>query len=709
MNWDKNSVIIGSQLWVDESASDAEIESDVLGMLDNGLKIARIFIGWGAVEKARGQWDFSLWDQFFSICEKHGLMLTVTLTAASVNPWIAKQYQGQIPGEDQFAYAHERAMLYVDKTVARYKNYKCLHSWILWNEPTLVIEPDSQTIPQFRKWLPEHYNNDWEAIRKGYGNIDSIDGIGFVRPDGTAELPSVTTAGWLTNARPDWARFNQHLLEWKIKQIRERARAIDPEHPATVNPDATAESCPAKGGRSIFGMGEIVDFMGCSCHVSWHSTRFPADRIHQSVAMFSDMMRGATNDPDGYFWITEMQAGTNYISGNRPMAPTAADITHWLWEAVGTGCKGIVYWLYRAREDRFENQEWGLMNQQGNPSKRSKASKAVSDIIYANDSLFRSLKPKPYDGYILHSYDSMVLSYCDRNSVNPRPADKTLARNSLMVHDACCGAYLLLQDIGLDAGFIPENKIGGALDAGSFIIAPNTYGLKENVVEALYDYAEAGGTLIADGLFAMKTPQGYKSSKRVQALLGKLFSSPVNDWGVSLDGFSFALPGGGKLPAWFLTCNWDDESGVEVLARDGDGAACAIAHNVGKGRAVYIGTQFFQNYFASEGNAENYGDFIKSILPKICRPYTLMNPDKHMRMKLLSGATDVLILLNRGGGRDAIVTSRGAGGGAGASADAEFGDSAAFCDILTGDKFAIGIESAIPMAKGQVRVLVMKK
>lgn len=698
-----NPILIGSMLWVTPDETDEQMEKDILGMLAQGLKIARIFIST----------DFATWDRFFALCEKHGLLLTITLGSLS-NPG---SQMGKAPDAEQYARRRAETLKRIGTIVEHYKDSKAVHSWILQNEPILRIEVDSCTLPMFRRWLlEEKYQYDLDALKAVYFHGDTSrkiepkrlsddekaavqkeyeslrERIGFVYPDGRAELNGIKSRNWAYMQRVDWPNFNEWLMNTQLTEANALVKSIDPHHPTTINPAGCATLMPADGGQNIYGEGKNVDFLGCSCHVSWHSTRFSIDRVHQSVSMYCDEMRCATADPDEYYWITELQSGTNFFSGGRPMVPEAEDITHWLWEAIGAGCKGMIYWLYSPRPSGFECLEWGLMNQQGGPSRRSRASKAVSDVLTKHSGLFASVKPGKYDGYLLHSYDSITLSWSERIN-EERNGDIQNPRNGYMIRDALCGAYLMLQDAGYNVGFLNEKDMDARLKDAKFVIAPNTYGLSEEVIRKLRDYVENGGTLIVDGLFGAKNPYGHRSGEETNNAMRALFGDTVTDWGVDTRSFSFMLNDRTELPAWFLNCNWENEENLTVLARDKNGYASAVEHRLGKGRAVYIGTLFFQHYFAEDG-IPGCTDFIRSLLPRTERMCRLSNVSPFLRMKVLDGERDVVILLNRGDRTEALIEAE---------------KPCTFRDLITGEEINIHNLTAVPMERMQVRVFASEK
>jgi hypothetical protein len=52
------------------------------------------------------------------------------------------------------------------------------------------------------------------------------------------------------------------------------------------------------------------------------------------------------------------------------MTPTRQELTRWLWDAVGGGAKGIVFWLWNPRTLGREGGEWALLGLDGRPTER---------------------------------------------------------------------------------------------------------------------------------------------------------------------------------------------------------------------------------------------------------------------------------------------------------------------------------------------------
>ena len=100
--------------------------------------------------------------------------------------------------------------------------------------------------------------------------------------------------------RLDRLRFAVDSLAQKLAEIGAQVKQIDRQHLVHVNPHNVSQ-CIMPSGQSVWAEARVVDFLGCSTHPSWHSWRFPAGRLHQSVALFADLMHGATRARMGSF------------------------------------------------------------------------------------------------------------------------------------------------------------------------------------------------------------------------------------------------------------------------------------------------------------------------------------------------------------------------------------------------------------------------
>lgn len=601
-------------------------------MSESGLRIIRLFLFWDYVEPFEAVWDFARFDSCFEQAERSGMQVVPTLTAVSPPGYMRISTGPQNVGDLDDPVFWDKAMEYVRRTVRRYRNSPALHSWILWNEPSRYIRKTEHSIRALRRYLRSYYQEDIEAVNRLYYNrFQSFDEIGETR-NAQAEPLSFRSYAEMS----DWLRFCRHNLCEKLADIGREVRRWD-DHPIHVNPHDVGRNIAA-GGQSVWREAREVDFIGCSCHPAWHSVRFERKRLHQSVSMFADLMRSATDHPDGLFWVTELQGGNNLFSGSRPMSPDRDELARWIWMGLGCGAEKVLFWCFNMRNEGFEGAEWGLLGLDGTPSPRLCEVGEICKILDREQDLFSRLRPPRPQVYILHGEANWILSDMEGEGL-----EQENPRNRMLASDAVSGAYQMCQDLGLQTGFVNEERVlEGKLPDGAVLLAPSVFACPDGVCEALERFVAGGGTLIADQMFALKDEYGRIRYDRLERL-ERLFGVRQKDLGVLRDGQDWKLDGR-TCRAWFMRMEGQSECG-EILGRFSDGAPAVIRRIHGPGMAVRIQTVFFQRYFFKA--EEPSLDCLRRLLPEKVWdvPCRLENPSAVLSAKLLSDGLDQVLML----------------------------------------------------------------
>ncbi len=632
---------IGSQVVINKKDSPEKVRENIRKLAQSGLQLARVYVLWDNVEPEEGVWDFSQYDACFDETEKCGVGVAAQLMAVSPPGWmqLTESSQGVANIEDEVFWA--RAMDYVDRVVSRYHTSPALNSWMLWNEPHRVAHKNENTLKLYREYLKRVYDNDIEKLNslyyQKYKDFDEVESQ-------KNEYRYDAFKGYVCQL--DWIRFTIENLCNKLQDITDRIKKIDTVHPVHVNP-AGFGHVSLNSGQSVWHEAKTVDFMGGSVHPSWHSTRFPVERYNQSVAFFSDILRSATPDKYGRFWVSELQGGTNIYSGETYMCPDYNDIKNWIWEIVGSGATGVVFWCFNVRDGGGEAGEWSLLNQLGQPSKRLIAAGDSVRIIKSNKDLFDNSEPAKPDVWILHSENTWALSLIQGSGSE----DVTNPRNKHMAADALVGAYLMCSDLGLNAGFINEEKfVEKGLEKGSVLLLPGCVSLGKKTCEALYEFTRNGGTVIADGLVGMYDYNGFLTED-IKGIVNKIFGCQVKDIEAQNKDFFFTLQDSERVPGWFLKCCLEPLGDSEALGS----FACGENAVIKNGNAIRIGTVFFQKYLHDHDSART--EYLKKILPKLNKEIVLNNPSRTLRIRQLkSEKADILIVLNSDDKTNAMLT-----------------------------------------------------
>ena len=702
-----SNVIIGSELWVKTWLTDDELDKLVSGMVANGLKIARVFIMWSEVETHSGNWDFSSYDRLFAISEKRGLQITLTLCALYTPAWVRGEIGNPNLVDPDNPYIVKKSEEYTRRVVQRYKDSPALHSWILANEPgnSQFAKPNKYSLNSFREYLRDVYCDDLELLNKYHDeSYSSFDDVGNISADGSGELACISEKYWIYSGKMDWYRFCSNRLDRQLKAVQDIIKEYDLDHPTSVNPCNIVWQSPGCG-QDVFSEGELVDYLGCTAHVAWSGKQL-RERNNQYVSLINEVTKAGSTHPKGYYYITELQAGTIIFAGARPFTPTSEELTHWLWESIGSGAKGVIYWLYNARESGFEGMEWNLTNQHLGESERTIASKAVSDLIYTNQDFFNTLVASPRDAYILFSHNTQFLGNIEGGWVDSSNNSPLNPRNRGLGGDGMAGAYNMLCDLGWTPGVVYENKVKKIMPKGSMLIAASTYALNKETVGEIEEFVKDGGTFICDSFFACKNGWGRTEPANFDAQKRMFGGRIIDIISRYMDEPMPIKTHTGEFDGWYLKMQLEDSAYIEkcgdafekggcckILARFEDGRPAAIEHRYGAGRVIYIATIFFQRYFNNP--LTGHLDFLADILPALpAAPIKLLNPDAHLRVKRLVSDCDgdgLFILLNHSKGRSAKLL---------------FGAGAELTDMNTNEVIAgsAGQVLYLPVGDMQVRV-----
>jgi beta-galactosidase len=265
------------------------------------------------------------------------------------------------------------------------------------------------------------------------------------------------------------------------------------------------------------------------------------------------------------------------------MTPTTAELRRWLWDAVGGGARGIVFWLWNQRTLGREGGEWALLGLDGLPTERLAVVKDFARALAALPALGQAVPQRPKVA-ILYSRPTLLL--CDLEGQNVGHQKDALL--------SLWGCYRALLESHVPADFIDvdELKAGRAADY-DVLYLPHCYALDAPSGAALRRFAEAGGIVWADGLPGWKDPYG-DLTPMAPGEMAALFGFELHDIEALEKPFSLSGPQdqGGELWRVRLTLH-----GAEVALRDGTGVPVATSHRCGKGLVHYFATALSLGYF----------------------------------------------------------------------------------------------------------------
>lgn len=630
------SLRFGSHLFVNPEDTPATLRPALDELVRAGFTLVRIFLPWSQVEPKPGFHSWSPYDELFDDAHVRGIKIVVTLMGASPPGWmkLTRGLQETANPDDPVFWA--ASVAHVRKVVGRYKDHPALDSWILWNEPCRRPDPgDAATLAAFRSHLERAYAGDCAA----YDAVHYRPADGFVN----AEAPALDEAGFISHrSKIEWLEFATENLFAKLAAYAGEVRRLDGVHPVHVNPHRVSQ-CLADEGQSIWREAKTVDFLGCSAHPAWHSVRFARERYGDSIALFADLMRGATGAADRYFWVTELQGGPTLMSAFEPLLASPGEARLWLWQGVAAGAKAVVYWCAHGRTDGYEAGEWDLLDLRGRPTPQLEAIREAIAAMAPHRKALDRARPPRADVGIVFSEESMRLDLAEGEG-----DAAANARNRQKTADAAAGAYLLAADLSMEVQFYDHSRLR-ATPAGELppvLVAPGVVAADEAAIAAFAAYVDAGGLLVGDGFFAWKDRYGRLAQDRWDAADAL--------WGAACAGYEPQAPGTrmagttADWPGWFMRARLEPRPGTEVAARWQDGRPAMTCRREGRGEAWRAGMPVFQRYFTqpSEAVRDWFWGLVAGRLPAAPRPVRHTPKVRLRRLETADGFLAIVINAN---------------------------------------------------------------
>ena len=603
----------GTEYWFTSMTTRKDIETDFHRMRLMGMNTVRIFVL--NIETGPEKEDYSLLDEIFSVAIEHNISVCPTFSL-TLPPW-KKHAIGLDPSLDiPIAYLLDDP-LYRDQLapgiqnlVRRYGRHPSLWSWILWNEPsrTPFFPPPPPTWTAFTRWLRERYETRVEHMLDTWGvkqssfNLSSFDDLlpdhifsgwrglwsGYETGHGYHLLVPPAVFHLFGRVRPstwdefplwrDWFQFNISALNASIAWLAGIVKELDLLHPTHINPDGFLQN-QTSSGRDLQELAKSVDIFGSSLHLGHHFSYIDLEsQVPEAVAFYTQQIASSAGEKTAL--VTELQAGPNTWSGNRPITPDSTDLILWSLTALGNGLKGIIYWLWKPREQGWEGGEWGLINANGKETTRSLGAGRLGQILETHGSWLASLKPRKSSVAILKSPDSETLGLIESLYTN-RPIDRYQTLSEY-------GCYRALWHAGIHADIITPSDIQKAhLSDYRCIFLPFHESMSAETAQALKQYILSGGWVYAETPLATKDPAGTTHVTRPGHGLDGFFAQAIDIWPASKEPLIMAAA---KELHSELFIQPLESGNHEVVAELSDGYDVIVERTAGKGRTLYAGT-----------------------------------------------------------------------------------------------------------------------
>jgi len=563
-----DKISLGAEFFLNRTETRESVQKHFRLMRDHGFAIARIFIIWHDVEPKRDEWNFEHYDWIYDAAAANGIKIAATLCAEDPPGWMRLTVFYHLRADMNDPEYRQRAAVYLEKVVGRYKDHPAQGAWLLMNEPDVRRnEYGRPTMEAFAKWLQARYGSVEALNKRWFPQLSSFSEVQISPNQWTAE-------GWADYySFVDWNEFRIDNLCEHLRWISSCVRKLDQKHSTHINPwhDAWREAATA-------------DSVGASIHAAWRFNEFSRKDFGIAFAYAIDQLSGAAAGRP--WWVTELQSGPTVFTGGRPMNPTPGELTRWLWDAYGAGARSVIFWLWHPRTESNEAGEWSMVSLTGHPSERAEAAKAVVETLQRLPALAHA-KPQATGIAILWNRQAQLLAQIDGRQ-------QASAKRAREPEWSEIGCYRALHDAHVPVVFVDVAQLkAGALSSYKVLYLPYAYAIDGDALPAIRSFVREGGTVWADGLLGWKTEYGEIRDPLPGGLVD-VFGFECYDIQPVTEPYSLTSEKEQGGERWRMPL---ELKGAEVLLRDAEGQPFATLHRFGKGRAIYYGSALTLSYY----------------------------------------------------------------------------------------------------------------
>ena len=460
-----------------------------------------------------------------------------------------------------------------EKTAYAYKDYPALIAYDVFNE-TAFNSYDKYTIEEFRAWLKRKYqtidrlNDVWEHCYTDFSQI------------------SYTPWIWMSiMPAADFAAFRKEAVGIFLRRFGDAIRRADNTHPLiadNIGSMITNGTWLYERPQDEFVLRDAVDEIGMSFYPKQVSgCRPPHSRQNTFDAFY------AASGRRGYY-VSEMQTHIQALF-NPSTAVSPYELKQWCCEALASGAKGLIYWMWRPFTKGLQTAGRGLVDYKNRSTPRLAFAREFSAVVGETGAL---TPPRARVGIL---FDGMCHDFqvCYTRCYD---VDQNIYLNSL------CGAYRAMYDAGVRADLVRMDEIGQY----RVLILSNHIVIGKETAEALGDYVRNGGILVCDGKIGIVDQFSMQNDRMPGGALNPLMGleyidSDAENPNFLLDGKTICGYYGRELTA--LTDG-------RALACFADGYPAVVERTVERGKVLTVNTHLWYGYIQEQNNADAFAGML---------------------------------------------------------------------------------------------------
>lgn len=555
-------------------------EADADLMLKTGVKVVRMGeFAWCRFEPTEGNFDFEWMDEIIEIFAKREIDVVLCTPTSCPPLWLYEKYPDAVQtGRDGKKIAtgirghrcynnpdfirHSKQI--IDLMTKRYADNKAVIAWQIDNELEANFCHCKICIGEYRNWLKDKYGSV-EEVNKAYGNnmwSGEYSAWEQIKPAYGSNPYAWFNPSFMLD-------FNRYASDNMIKYVKMQTEIIRAGCPDTM---ITTNTWFCENMPDFYKTFEDLDFVS---YDNYPTTSIPQDsEEYYTHAFHLDLMRGIKREN---FWIMEQLSGG--MGCWMPMVPVPQPgmIKGYSLQALAHGADTVVHFRWRTAVSGAEMFWHGLIDHSNIPGRRFQEFAQLCEEAKELDYI---------DGTEIKSEVAILYSSDNEYAFKIQPQTK--------------GMYYLEQMKLFHAAFAKFGKnvdiIGQHEDFGGYkiIVAPQMYITDETVVNRLYEFTKAGGTVILTNRSGVKD----EINKCIMSPLPTVYRELVGAYAEEYDPL-----GDGTVAVKFadgMECKgreWCDvlctESAEVLAAYDSEyfkGKAAITENTYGNGKAYYVGT-----------------------------------------------------------------------------------------------------------------------
>jgi len=474
-------------------------DSDLARIAATGMNVVRMGEGaWSVWEPEEGRYEFAMFDQALELCQKHGLNAIMGTPTYTPPAWLTERYPEVLRASfdgSRLVHGSRRHYNYtspvyraksdaITEQLARhYRDHPMVIGWQIDNELNCHLDvsfadSDHQA---FRVWCRERYRT-LEALNQAWGtafwsqNYTDWDQVWLPRRTVTYQNPSLLL---------DFYRFTSDMtIRFGARQY-EIIKGIAPQQFVTHN----AFQSMTNVDLAAF-VRDAVDFISYDSYPEFKvcDLNLPVDFRDRSESRQLCRMRGVS----AKFMVLEQQSGPSgqiggVLNGNPDYlhpTPKPGQMRLWCWNSVAHGADGLLFFRWRSLPYGSEAHWNGLLYHDERNTWRLDEAKKLGEEIKRLAGTLTSTRCVS-QAAILYDFDNESHARIERMTGKHRDANESAVFQTLAE-----------RHLGVDVRAVSTIQAAQDLAGYEIVFFPHAHILTAAEVDLLYNYAEAGGTVV---------------------------------------------------------------------------------------------------------------------------------------------------------------------------------------------------------------------